>query len=307
MQNNAIIVYDKLKFNKITGIINVKDDEDEEEEEEDETKEDEKFNLINFILIDDNILVILDSDTIYTVSFIKNKLKIIDEINYRDLNENNINNKIKNISNKDLKLNEIVYIEKDDIILTCGNGVCSWQINKKNNKLKFIKFYPELNNYTIFPIKNSNIHLINIGNEKLIFYSINNEFDIITEFEYIHNIKNWPIYELKLFKQKEEYCYALLYNTLIIFKIFNEQKKIDCLYKCCFKRKDIKYIFPVQKGIFFGSKQYCFDYLTKVKDDYKIIDYFHLNFEYDEYYDIIPEKNNLFVVGHNSIIEYYKT
>ena len=306
LQNNAIIVYDKLKFNKITGIINVKDDEDEDEEE-DETKEDEKFNLINFILIDDNILVILDSDTIYTVSFIKNKLKIIDEINYRDLNENNINNKIKNISNKDLKLNEIVYIEKDDIILTCGNGVCSWQINKKNNKLKFIKFYPELNNYTIFPIKNSNIPLINIDNEKLIFYSINNEFDIITEFEYIHNIKNWPIYELKLFKQKEEYCYALLYNTLIIFKIINEQKKIDCLYKCCFKRKDIKYIFPVQKGIFFGSEQYSFDYLTKVKDDYKIIDYFHLNFEYDEYYDIIPEKNNLFVVGHNSIIEYYKT
>ena len=85
--------------------------------------------------------------------------------------------------------------------------------------------------------------------------------------------------------------------------------KIDCLYNCCLEKNDIKYIFPVQKGIFFGSRNshLDFNYLTKIKDDYKIIDFFYLNLEEDYCYDIIPDKNNLFVVHHNTIIEYYKT
>ena len=302
LQNNAIIIYDKNKFNKITGIPLLEEDEGKNEEEE----SDEEINLINFILIDDNILVVLAPDTIYTVSFINNKLKVIDDNNYRNLNENNNNNKKMNISNKDLVLNEIVYIEKNDIILTCGHGIgiCIWEINKKN---KFVEFYEELNNYTIFPIKNNNIPLINIGNEKLIFYSINNEFDIINDFDYVHNIKNWHIYELKLFKQNEEYCYVLLFNTIIIFKIIYEQKKIDCIYNCCLEKKEIKDIFPVQKGIFFGNKNYLYEfyYLTKIKDDYKIICNFYLNLEEDYCYDIIPDNNNLFVVHRNTIIEYY--
>ena len=295
LQNNAIIIYDKNKFKRITGIVLLEEDEGENEEEEEEKEE---INLINFILIDDNILVVLDTDTIHIVSFIGNKLTIIDYINYRNLN----------ISNKDLALNELVYIEKNNIILTCGNGVCCWQINKNTNKLKFIKFYEQLNNYSIFPLKNPNISLINIGNEKLIFYTINNEFDIITSFDYIHNVKNWKIYALKLFKQNEEYCYVLLFNTLIIFKIIYVQKKIDCLYNCCLGRNDIRYIFPVYKGIIFGSTNYPYDfkYLTKIRNDYKIINNFYLDFKDDKCYDIILDKNDLFVVHQNSIIEYYK-
>ena len=295
LQNDSIIIYDKKKFVNIAD-INFSYEEKEEEEEDDKEEKKEKGrehnNLLNFILIDDNIIIALDEFKIYIFSFINNKLKKKNSIEYKNLNINQ-------------EIDEIAYIENKNILFLIGNKVnivSSWQLNKTEKKLKFIKFYKILNSDAIFKIKNDNdTPLISVGNEKLIFYSINKEFDLISSFDYSHNIKNWPIYKLKQFKQDEEFCYVLLLNTIMIIKVNYEQKKIDCLFHCCLGREEINYIFLVQKGLLFGIERDFFKYLTKINDQFEII---KNSMYFDEkIYDIIKEQNHLIIMGENKIIE----
>ena len=182
------------------------------------------------------------------------------------------------------------------------NIVSIWQLNKTEKNLKFIKFYKILNSDAIFKIKNDyDTPLIGVGDEKLVFYSINEEFNLISSFDYSHNIKNWSIYKLKKFKQDEEFCYVLLLNTIMVIKVNYEQKKIDCLFRCCLGREEIKYIFPVQKGLLFGIERDSFEYLTKINDQFEILRN-SINFD-EKIYDTIKDQNHLIIIGENKIIE----
>ena len=116
MQNNSIIIYFNNNFNKIADI---------------EFPEEEK-NLITFSLIDDNILIILNSLKIYFVSFEKKQLVITMVIEYKYLKEKfNINLINDDNNSQSISFREITYMKDFDIIFTSGNIVCSWELNKK--------------------------------------------------------------------------------------------------------------------------------------------------------------------------------
>ena len=182
------------------------------------------------------------------------------------------------------------------------------QLNKKENKLKFLKFYEHLNSSAIFKINNKyNIPLINVGNEKLIFYCIEEEFNFISNFEFIHDVKNWLNYDLKMFKQDENFCYVLLLNVILIIRINYEQKYVECLFRCCLQRTEINKIFPVKNGLLFGSSQdYYFQYLAKINGKFEFVNDNVIleNGNYnDKIVDIIKDEDHLMVIGENKIFE----
>ena len=305
LQNNSIIIYNKKNFKQVADIqFPLKEEEEEEDDEEEEEDENQKKNnLLSFILIEGNILIALNAYNIYMISFDKNKLRITDIIENECLKEKNNIYLIKKEYKKDVNFHELAYIEKLDIIIfTSSNGICIWKLNKKQKKLKFIKFYEKSNFYSFFKINSNDIQLIAIGNEKLIFYSIDDKSNLKANFDYIHNIKNWSLYKLKLFKQYEKYCYILIFNVIMIIKINYTQKKIDCLFRCCLGRDIVKNIFPIGNGLLFSSDGSCFKYLTKINDDFEIIDK-RIYLEDGEIFDIIKDTNSLFIISKYKILE----
>lgn len=270
LQNSSIIIYDKNNFDQITD-MSFSD------------------NLINFILIEDNILLALDKFKIYTIYFNNNKLKII------DIYENNYS---KDKEEQDYNISEIIYIEKLDIILINSNRINIWKLDKKVKKLKFLKCYDYPNDYSIFKIHNNiiDIPLIAIGNEKIIFYNLDDKFNLKAEFDYIHNIKNRIISKIKLFKQDENYCYILVRNVLMIIKI-DDKKKVECLFRSCLGRYIIKNIFPVRKGLLIADECRFCNYLTEIKGNYKIINNL-MFFRNIKVYDIIKDNNQLFIIAY---------
>ena len=302
LQENSIIIYDRKKFDKITEIkIN---EEYSKDKEKDENKEKNiKINSYDFILIDDNILIVLYNNNLYTVSFNNNNLKKEDALFFGILYG------IDNTKNKDTSINlrDIVYFEKKDIIfITSKNAVFAFQLNKIEKKLTIIKFYNNLNSNYIFKLENNyDIPLISVGNEKIIFYKINDKNELIPSFDYIHNINNYSFYENKKFIQDNDYCYILILNFIMIIRINYEQKKIDCLFRCCLGINEIKNIFPSLKGIFFiESGDYFRKYLTKINGEYEII---KNNYFLDNYriYDIAKDETTegLYIIGSETIIE----
>ena len=106
-----------------------------------------------------------------------------------------------------------------------GNVITSWKYDKNEKKMNFIKYYEDLNSYTICKIKNSDIPLIALGNEKLIFYNVDDKSDLIFIFNY--ELNYFDSYETrKVFYQDEKYFYALILGLVFIFTINYKKKKL---------------------------------------------------------------------------------
>ena len=268
LQNNSIIIYNKNNFEQITD-LNFSD------------------YLLNFILIEDNILLALDKFKIYTMSFNNNELKVT------DIYEHNF---YKNKDEQELNIPEIIYIEKLDIILIQINGIYIYKLNKKEKKLKFLKRHDYSNDYTIFKMNDNiiDISLISVGNEKLIFYDLDDEFNLKSKFDYIHNIKNRTISKIKLFKQDEKYCYILVQNVLMIIKI-DAKNKVECLFRSCLGRYIVKNIFLVRKGLLIANEAHYCKYLAEIKGNYQIFGNLMFSVGPIKVYDIIKDNNQLFI------------
>ena len=236
MQNNSVIVYLNVNFNKTADL---------------QFPEEEKY-LINFCLIDDNILIVINSLKIYVVSFDNKKLAITKVIEYKYLKEK-FNIDLTNDDDKDSQLisfREITYMKDFDLIFTSGNIVCSWELNKKKKKLNFGKFYENLNSYIIFNIKNNDYaQLIAVGNEKLIFYNVDEKYNLINVFDYSLEINGYDNNETKIFRQDQNYCYVYVQNVINVFKIDFEQKKIESLFHCDIEISDTNCILPFKGGL----------------------------------------------------------
>ena len=88
--------------------------------------------MINFSLIDDNILIVVNSLKIYVVSFENKQLVITKVIEYKYLKEKfNINLINDNNDSQSISFREITYMKEFDIIFTSENFICSWELNKK--------------------------------------------------------------------------------------------------------------------------------------------------------------------------------
>ena len=305
LQEYSIVVYDRKKFGVITNFKFYEEKEKNQENEEEENESDEEFalnedkdNSYNFTIINDKIILVLFRNKIYFITFINNKLNLKF---YIDILASYKKRKIKNDIRQKVNFNEIAYIEKNDMVFISGkNAVSGWHLNIKKKKLTLIKFYNDLNSYSIFKLENNyNIPLISIGNEKLIFYKIDDKNDLIPIFDYFHNNKNWSFYENKKFIQNDDYCYILLLNSIMIIIINYEQNKVDCLFHCSLGRNELECIFPAFKGIFFGG---YLNYLTKINGVYEIV---KNGFDSKEDYvlDIFKDSNRLFIIMSKKIIE----
>ena len=297
MQNYSIVIYinNKDKINKITDIHFPEKEE----------------NLINFIVIDDNILIVLNSSKIYLLSFDNNQLNINNVIEYKYLKEKfniNLHIEYENENNKDIFFKEMTYIKDLNIIFTSGKIVCSWELNKKKKKLNFLKFYRNLNFYNIFNSQNNNYaQLIAIGEENLIFYNMDKNFNLINVFE--HSIdSNYSISPFmrsfvseKLFKQDKNYFYVYVLNAINILKIDFQQKKIENLFSSCMDISDANCILPFKNGLLLGCNVPFFVYLTKVKDKFEFIE----NISYlknDIIFDMKIYNDYLYVIGNENIL-----
>ena len=302
LQENSIVIYDRKKFDKITE-IKIHEGNNKDKEEDENNKKNIKINSYDFILIDDNILIILYNNNLYTFTFNNNQLKKVNVLLFE------LSYGIYNTKNKDnfISLREIIYFEKKDLVLISGkNSVFAYNLNKIEKKLTFIKIYNNLNSNSIFKLENNyDIPLISIGDEKLFFYKINDKNELKFSFDYIHNINNYSFYENKKLIQDNNYCYILLLNSIMIIRINYEQKKIDCLFRCCLGINEIKNIFPSLNGIFFIEvRDYFSKYLTKINGEYEIIkNRFYL--ENLRIYDVVKDENaeRLFIIGSETIIE----
>ena len=269
LQNNSIIIYNKDNFDQIT-YMSFSDE------------------LLNFILIEDNILLALDKFKLCTISFENNELKIADIY------------EINNSKDKDkeyLNIPEIIFMEKLDIILIGINGINIWKLDKKEKKLIFLKSYDYPNDYSIFKMNIINdITLISVENEKLIFYDLDDEFNLKAKFDYIHNVKNKTISGIKLFKRDEKYCYVLVQNVLMIIKI-DDKKNVECLFRACLGRYIINNIFPVRKGLLIIDDCHFCRYLTEIKGNYQIIHNI-MFFRNIKVYHIIKDNNQIFIAAY---------
>ena len=288
MQNNSIIIYFNNNFNKVTDI-------DFPEEE----------NLINFNLIDDNILIVLNSFKMYVVSFDKKQLAITMVIEYKYLKEKfniNLNPNNDNQDSQSISFREITYMKDFDIIFTSGNFVCCWELNKKKKKLKFVKFYENLNSYIIFNIINNDFaQLIAVGNEKLIFYKIDEKYNLTFVFDYSLEINNYEDNESKIFKQDQNYCYVYVKDKINIFKIDFEQKKIESLFSWYIEISETNSILPFKNGLLFGCNVPFFQYLTKVKNEFELIEFISY-LKNDKIFDMAIYSNFLYIIGNCNIL-----
>ena len=288
MQNNSVIIYLNNNINKIADL---------------QFPEEEK-NLTNLCLIDDNILIVINSLKIYVISFDNNQLAITKVIENKYLKEKfNIN--LTNDDNEDsqsISFREITYMKNFDIIFTSGNIVCSWELNKKKKKLNFAKFYENLNSYILFNIKNNDYaQLIAVGNEKLIFYNVDEKYNLINVFDYSLEINGYDNNETKIFRQDQNYCYVYVQNVINVFKIDFEQKKIESLFHCDIEISDTNCILPFKGGLLFGCNVPFFQYLTKVKDIFKLIEFLSY-LKNDIIFDMNIFFNYLYVIGNCNIL-----
>lgn len=135
----------------------------------------------------------------------------------------------------------------------------------------------------------------------LIFYNIDDEFNLKPEFDYIHCIKNRAISKLKIFKQDDKYCYILFHNVLMIIKI-DDKKKVECLFRSYLGREIVNNICPIKRGLLFGWNNYPYiNYLMEINGNFEIID--NAIFLRDNIiYDIIKDNNQLFIVTNKEIL-----
>ena len=295
LQNNSLIIYSKINLNMVTNMIFPEEEED----------------LLNIKIIDTNFMIVLSKYKIYTVSFNNNNLNIIDVIENNYLQEKYNINLINNDTKENIFFNEITYIEKIDIIFLSGNVISSWKYDKNEKKIKIIKFYENLNYYTIFKIKNNDIPLIAID-EKLIFYNIDDKIDLISLFDYKFDYPDYQYETNKIFFQDGKYCYVLMLGCVFIFTINYKKKKINCLFQKSifihdryndgyFPKNRINCIYPFKNGLLIGSNVPFLLYLIKTNDNYyKVIEYL-IYLENEEIFDINKEENNLFIIGNNNI------
>ena len=288
MQNNSIIVYANNVLNKVADL---------------HFPEEEK-HLINFCLIDDNILIVINSLKLYAVSFDNKQLTITMVIEYKYLKDK-FNFDLINEDGEDsqsISFREITYMRDFDIIFTCGNIVCGWELNKRKKKLNFVKFYENLNSYILFNIKNNDYaQLIAVGNAKIIFYNIDEKYNLINVFDYSLEINGYDNNETKIFKQDQNYCYVYVQNAIYIFKFDLEQKKIERLFYCYLEISDTNSILPFQNGLLFGCNVPFFQYLTKVKDEFKLIESL-LYLKNDIIFDMTIYYNYLYIIGNCNIL-----
>ena len=107
--------------------------------------------------------------------------------------------------------------------------------------------------------------MIAVGNDKLIFYNIDEKYNLKVIFEYSLEINSYDDNESKILKQNQNYIYVYVKNVINIFKINFEQKKIESLFSCYIEISDTNSILPFQNGLLFGCNVPFFQYLTKVK------------------------------------------
>ena len=295
IQNNSLVVYNKNNFYVISEL----------------KFPDKEGNLLNFIVIDENILILLNKYKMYIINFEQNILNITDTIIYQDLQEKYKINYSKENEEDFLYFNSIAYIEKLNIVFTSGNTVCSWELNKGQKKLEFLTYYEYLNLYTVFQVKNiDDISLIAIGRKNFEFYSIKDKSNLIPLFKYEQEIDYYHSDDVKMFKQDKKYCYALVLGYLIIFKIYYKQKKIERIF-CSYLDK-VEYSFfikfnspnclcPFQSGLLIGNNLPFFQYWKKYEDINTIIEYL-VYLKNDKIFDIIKNENYLFVIGNNNIL-----
>ena len=101
-------------------------------------------------------------------------------------------------------------------------------IKQKEKKLKFVKFYENLNSFIIFNIRNNDYaQLIAVGNEKLIFYSFDEKYNLKVVFDYSLEINSYDDNDSKMFKQDQNYCYVYVKKMQLIFlKLILNKKKL---------------------------------------------------------------------------------
>ena len=142
---------------------------------------------------------------------------------------------------------------------------------------------------------------IAVGNAKIIFYNIDEKYNLINVFDYSLEINGYDNNETKIFKQDQNYCYVYVQNAIYIFKFDLEQKKIERLFYCYLEISDTNSILPFQNGLLFGCNVPFFQYLTKVKDEFKLIESL-LYLKNDIIFDMTIYYNYLYIIGNCNIL-----
>ena len=281
LKSQSIEIYKEFNYNLENTIL---------------VKEEDENPLKTLLILENNILICTDENTIYVISFEKNNNKIIKTYNISEI-KNKINSDfLNNLEDNNIELFiELIKIRDTNYFISSGNFICLWNADKD---LQFIKVYDNFTNCAIFEYDNNLANYIGFTSKKIIFFNILENYELKTYKEFNFNFNK--LYRIRRFIQKDNSFFIIDNYQLTGFKADLEKGiliNIFChkFYGC--NQYAFISFFNFKYGII-GTKGSTLTYLSfkkKKNRKYKGIDIYLIPGN-DTLYDFNSYNNKLFIL-----------